>query len=312
MDILVADIGGTNSRCSLAGPPGLIAAASSFSNRDFSGPAPLLEHYLASLPAPQRPRRAVLAIAAPIRGDAVSMINIGWRFSGAALRAQLGLEELRLLNDFAALAWALPALTAADLLQLGSGAAQGEAPRVVLGPGTGLGVAGLIAIPGGWQALPGEGGHVTLAAQDDQENRVISLARARFGHCSAERLLSGAGLSFLHEALHGGAPLAPDALGARIQAGDPGACATLELFFRLLGTVAGNVALTLGAFGGVYIAGGIVPRYPQAFLNSGFRERFEAKGRYRDYLRTIPTWLITRPQPTLTGLAAFARHAWAH
>ena len=179
---------------------------------------------------------------------------------------------------------------------------------MVLGPGTGLGVASLLPLPGGWQALPGEGGHVTLAAEDEQEERIIGLARAHYGHCSAERLLSGPGLSFLHGALHGGARLAPETIGARFAAGDAAAAATFSVFFRLLGSVAGNLALTLGAFGGVYIGGGIVPRYTQAFAASEFRPRFEAKGRYRDYLRAIPTWLITATYPTLAGLAAFARH----
>jgi glucokinase len=135
---------------------------------------------------------------------------------------------------------------------------------------------------------------------------LIRRARERFGHCSAERLLSGSGLAFLHEALHGGPELSPAAIGERILAGDRQAAATAEAFFRLLGTVAGDLALTLGAFGGVYIGGGIVPRYLKALRDSGFRGRFEAKGRYQDYMRAIPTWVITAEHPALTGLLAFA------
>jgi glucokinase len=166
-------------------------------------------------------------------------------------------------------------------------------------------VASLVSVNGNWHAIPGEGGHVTLPAQDEPEEALIRMARERFGHCSAERLLSGSGLSFLHQALHGGG-LSAQTIGERFAAGDHRAAATLEVFFRLLGTVAGDVALTLGAFGGVYIGGGIVPRYAEAFRRSGFRQRFESKGRYQDYMRAIPTWVITAAYPALTGLLAFA------
>lgn len=307
MHLLVADIGGTNSRCALSprfAPPERIER---FRNADFPDLGALLAGYLAGLPAAVRPRVAALAVAAPIGGDEVRMMNIDWRFSRRDLQRRLGLEQLHVVNDFAALAWALPALGAAELRQVGGGSAVPGAPKLVLGPGTGLGVATLAPTGDGWQAIPGEGGHVTLAACDDAEEAIIRAARERFGHCSAERLLSGAGLGFLHQALHGGDLLPADAIGAALTAGDPAATATFAAFFRLLGTVASNAALTVGALGGVYVGGGIVPRYAEAFARSGFRERFEAKGRYRDYLRAIPTWLIGARDPALTGLVAFAQ-----
>jgi glucokinase len=202
MTILVADIGATNTRCALGTAEG-VGTVSTFLNRDFPGPDALLGQYLRAHPGPGRPAAAALAVAAPIRGDAVEMLNISWRFSIAQLRRSLGLASLRVLNDFAALAWALPALGPQELTQIGRGEVTPRYPMAVLGPGTGLGVAALVPGEGTWRAIAGEGGHATLPACDDTEERVIGLARQRFGHCSAERILSGAGLTFLHAALHG-------------------------------------------------------------------------------------------------------------
>lgn len=306
MTVLLADIGGTNTRCALGDDDGEIRELRLFANREFAGVGAVLGEYLKAIAHRGPIRRAVLGLAAPIRGDRVEMMNIAWAFSAAQLRRDLNLDHLLLLNDFAALAWALPTLGPQDLVPVGGGTALDGYPKVVLGPGTGTGVAALIPVGSGWQAVPGEGGHVTLAAQDEQEEAIIRQARARYGHCSAERLLSGPGLGFLHAALHGGPQ--PDAaeVGRRALAGDGDAIATFERFYRLLGSVAGNFALTLGAFGGVYIGGGIVPRYLDLLHRSAFRECFEAKGRYRAYLRGIPTLVITAPNPALRGLLAFA------
>jgi glucokinase len=306
MTLLLADIGGTNTRCALTGPDGAPLPAARFRNEAYAGIVELLSAYLASVPARERPRGAALSIAAPIRGDHVHMTNIDWSFSIADLQRQLRLATLEVVNDFAALAWALPALGPGDVVQIGGGAPS-HGPRVVLGPGTGLGVATLVPCAGAsWHVIPGEGGHVTLPAQDEGEAAIVRQVRERFGHCSAERLLSGPGLSLLHALLHGESGLAPEAIGDLARNGNPNARATFETFFRLLGTVASDVAITVGAAGGVYVAGGIVPKYLDAFRQSGFRERFEAKGRYRDYQRAIPTWVITSADPALVGLAAMA------
>lgn len=307
MNLLVADIGGTNSRCAVASAEFGIGEVATLRNADFPGLPQLLMGYLGTLPAGRRPEAGAFAVAAPISGDEVRMINIGWRFSRHELQRQLGLADLRCLNDFEALAWALPALQPDEVVAVGGGQPIPNACRAVLGPGTGLGVASLVSTGTGWLALAGEGGHVTLAAQDHEEERLIRAARERFGHCSAERLLSGPGLSFLHQSLHAEPGLSAEEIGRRANAGDAKAQATLEAFFRLLGTVAGNLALTVGAFGGVYIGGGIVPRYLEALRRSGFRARFEAKGRYQEFMRGIPTWVITAKYPALTGLVACAR-----
>lgn len=307
MTCLLADIGGTNTRCAITGADGEPERIRCFSNADFAGPVSLLEQYLASVGSVQRPLRGAIAVAAPIRGEYIEMINIDWSWSTEALATQLELANLRVLNDFEALAYALPEFGEDQLLKLGGGVARPDKPKAVLGPGTGLGVAGLFPGERGWEAISGEGGHVTMAACDAREDRLIHAARAQFGHCSAERLISGAGLSFLHRTLHDCAELPSAEIGRLAAAGDARASESLEVFFLLLGTVAANLAVTLGAFGGIYIGGGIVPKHRQAFAASGFRARFEDKGRYHDYLGAIATLLIVAEHPTLTGLAAYAR-----
>ncbi len=302
MSHLIADIGGTNTRCAIVEqrqPQRIIE----YRNDDFGELPELLNAYLAQLPSGQRPESAAIAVAAPIRGQQVRMINRDWAFSVTDLKNDLGLKRVRLLNDFEALAHALPVLEERDLLQTGRGTVQPGKPKAVLGPGTGLGVAGLFPADEHWHAIAGEGGHVSLPASDEREAELIRDVHRRYGHCSAERLISGPGLTLLHSLLHGAAQTEPAAIGRLAEASDTQAVETLETMFRLLGTVAGDLALTFGAFGGVYIGGGIVPRHTGLFARSGFRERFENKGRYRDYLGTIPTFVITARNPTLTGLA---------
>ncbi|MEZ5565753.1 MAG: glucokinase [Gammaproteobacteria bacterium] len=310
MSWLIADIGGTNTRCALASAGEAPHAIETFRNREFPGLDRLLATYLGALPPQQRPDQAVIAVAAPIRGDEIRMVNINWTFSVSALARTLSLKRVIPLNDFAAQAYALPVLTPADLRQVGGGKAVDRAPKVVVGPGTGLGTAGLVCVNDQWHAITGEGGHVTMAPSNEREAHIIALGRERFGHCSAERLISGAGLAFVYEALGGGQSshraLDGKEIGARINAGDALAMEALDVFFELLGTVASNLALTFAAFGGVYIGGGITPRYVEQFAASGFRRRFEDKGRYRAFLADIPTWVITADEPALRGLAAFA------
>lgn len=306
MHCLLADIGGTNSRCALTGPDRTPTRIAVYDNADFRSVEAVLETYLKSLPGGERPRRAAVAVAAPVRGPEVSMMNIGWSFSAPELASRLAFSELRIVNDFAALACALPWLDGADLHAVGGGQARPEAPKVVLGPGTGLGTAGLVHANGRWWAVSGEGGHASLPALTPEEWRVTAAAHAQFGHCSAERVLSGPGLTLLHRVLHGGEELSAPALGTLLERDDPRAAETFRVFFRWLGTVASDLALTFGAFGGVYIGGGIVPRYLAAFEQSGFRERFENKGRYREYLSAIGTRVILAPHPAFTGLAALA------
>ncbi len=256
------------------------------------------------------PRWCAIGIATPVTGDRVSMTNHAWTFSIRELQAALGLERLVVINDFTALAFALPHLRESDLRQIGPGMARPNAPRALLGAGTGLGVAGLL--PAGAAQLPvvGEGGHVTLAAQDDAEDAVLRVLRRRFGHVSAERALSGPGLVNLYLACCETAGRTPMALDAgdvtqhALNDDDPQCRRAVEMFFAFLGSTAGNLALTLGAFGGVYVGGGIAPRLLALMEASPFRARFEAKGRFSDYLREIPTWVIASDfPPALLGAA---------
>jgi glucokinase len=306
MPTLITDLGGSFTRCAVTAGVGPLRYVQAFTNDDFGSLTELLAGYIAALPAGARPRSALIAVAAPVLGDHVRMINRAWEFSQQALRAELGLAELGVMNDFAAQAWALAGLSPDDYVTIGGGASEAGAPCAILGPGTGLGVAALIRAEGHWHVLPGEGGHVSLPAQDVEEEHVVRVARERFGHCSAERILSGPGLSFLHAVLNGEDGIAPAAIGAAALAGSPAALKTFAMFFRVLGTVAADLALTLGAFGGVYVTGGIVPRYLDLMRKSGFRERFEAKGRYAGYLGRIATRVLTLEMPALYGLRNFA------
>jgi glucokinase len=310
---LIADIGATNARCALLDDSGRVVSAEVFENRRFAGLEPLLQHYLSLRRATDKPRRAALAVAAPVLADNVEMINNGWRFAQSELKENLGLSQLTVLNDFAALAWALPAFGAADLAQVGSGTAERGSALAVVGPGTGLGVAALVPAPDGWAVVSSEGGHVTLPAFTAEEMRVIDLVRDSTGHCSAERILSGPGLVRLYQALatlagRDAVDIKPADVTALAAKSEPLARKALAMFFSMLGTVASDVALTVGARGGVFIGGGIVPRMQDDFRASGFRARFIEKGRYRSYLDSIPTYLITDPLPAFRGLRAVLGH----
>ena len=257
-----------------------------------------------------RPRHGAIGIANPVVGDAVRMTNHHWSFSIEALRQALGLDRLEVLNDFTALALSLPHLPAQALLPLGGGAAVEHAPKALIGPGTGLGVSGLVWGGSHWVALQTEGGHVSLSPRTDREWALLQRLQARHGHASAERLLSGPGLEAIYQTLAAldAAPRDPLPAAAIDQAaldGDPLADETLQLFLALLGTTAGNLALTLGARGGVYLGGGILPRLRHRLTGSALRERFEDKGRFRAYLQAVPMWLIDSPQsPALLGAAS--------
>jgi glucokinase len=305
---LIADIGATNTRCALLNDKGQELASEVFENADFTGVAGLLNVYLDHRRASDRPKRAALAVAAPILGDEVQMINIDWRFSQTALKEELGLSRLLVVNDFAAIAWGLPHLGPPDLFTVGGGKAAARAALAAIGPGSGLGVAALTPSTDGWAVVSGEGGHSTMAAFTDEETRVVALIRDRYdGHCSAEHVLSGPGLVNLYVALgelagRGRPTVTPEDVSSLAKQGEPLARKTQAMFFAMLGTVAGNLALTAGARGGVFIAGGIVPQMVDAFARSEFRKRFEAKGSYRDYMAGIPTHVITAPLPAFRGL----------
>jgi glucokinase len=304
---LIGDVGATNARFALVEADGTTTAARVYALNDYPSIIEAIAAYLAEEAPSARPGQGVLAVASPITGDQITLTNHPWTFSIETVRKHFGLRRFRVINDFAANALAIPLLADGDRLQIGAGAPVADSPIAVIGPGTGLGVSALMPMPGGWAPIEGEGGHVTMAPADAEEGAVLERMRGRYDHVSAERLLSGPGLVNLYNVLCElaavpAAPFtAPQITDPRVWDEDARTRDATAMFCRMLGTVAGNLALTLGARGGVYIAGGIIPRLGAAFAQSGFRARFEAKGRFRSYLAAIPTYLILRPLPALLG-----------
>jgi len=315
---LVADVGGTNARFgTVSGPGAAVEDVRVMPVASYAGPAAAVRAYLAGqAPGQPKPRSAAFALATALDGDQIELTNAAWSFSRAGTQSDLGLQTLLCLNDFEAQALSLPRLRAHQLRGWGApapstGDVASGTVMAVIGPGTGLGVGGVVRAPGRWLALPGEGGHATLAPADDFESDVLRQARLEFPHVSAERFLSGIGLPVLCRAVaavlgegEDVAALPTEHIVARGLSGESPACSrTLDVFCAMLGGFAGNVALTLGSRGGVFIGGGIVPRLGERFFQSDFRSRFEAKGRFQPFLSGIPTALITDTLAALSGAA---------
>jgi glucokinase len=306
---LIGDIGGTNARFAIA-LNGRFDHLRVLHTADHASLLDAIRVYLSGIPADLTPTEAFMDIAGPVTGDHLHLTNQNWSFSVSQMKADLGLSEMVVMNDFAATAMAVPYLQEADRLQIGPGNTAARGPIALIGPGTGLGVGSLVPVAGGWMQLPGEGGHVTMCAASEEESRILDVLRPQFDHVSAERLLSGQGLVNLYGAictlrgLTGPALHANEITEGALAGHDPAAAQAIDLFCAMLGTVAGNLALTLGATGGVYVAGGIPPRFKDRFATSAFRERFESKGRMRPYLAPIPTYLILHPETALLGLAS--------
>ena len=320
---LVADIGGTHARFALcerhsrpsepvvyrcADYPDISTALGEFLDRSSDGRS-LVDGYL--------------AVAAPITGDRIALTNHPWQFEIADLRRSLGFGRLHIVNDFTAIALSLPHLQDADVRQIGDGVAAPETARAVIGPGTGLGVSGLVSGGGHIIALTGEGGHVDFAPVDALEREIFRWLSVRFDHVSLERVLSGPGLVNLFcaichvegmsEVLQEVGDLdnisAADVVRRAESGNCPASARAVVTFCAILGSAAGNLALTVGARGGVYIAGGVVLKLGDAFAPALFRDRFVAKGRFRTYLEVIPTFIITEPNPALLGLAYLSADA---
>jgi glucokinase len=312
---LLADIGGTNARFGLEIGPMQVDVIAVLPCNDYPSLHDAMSSYLAS-PAVKRIcatpiRHAALAIANPVDGDQVRMTNHHWAFSIESLRTGLGLETLVVVNDFTALAMALPYLSPDQKVQIGGGNAQAGNAIGLVGAGTGLGVSGIIPVGEHWVPLRSEGGHVSFSPADEIELEILRFCWREYSHVSAERLMSGMGLELIYRALRANdvsdAPAQLDAaeISQRALQGSCAICVrTIDCFCAMLGGVAGNVAVTLGALGGIYIGGGIVPRLGHLFTNSRFRERFEAKGRFAKYLANIPTYLITAEYPAFLGVSA--------
>ncbi|WP_409202350.1 glucokinase [Suttonella sp. R2A3] len=315
---LVADIGGTHARFALSMPDGVLSEIDCLRTADFPTIEEAIRAYLSAHRASVD--HAVIAIATPITSDRVAMTNHHWAFSIRALQDSLGLQRLLVINDFSAQALAVLSLQDHQYCTICPGIIDHTAPKAVLGPGTGLGVSGLIRGDGGrWCALAGEGGHVSFAPQTEDEWRVYQYARRHYPeHVSAERLLSGNGLSLIDAALADAGEAhtrrRAEEIGAAAFAGELQARHVWDVFHGMLASVAADLALTLGARGGVYLCGGILPRSVDLLTNGVFAERFVAKGRCRDYLADIPVYLLLHDDcaglyGAATALSEECRHA---
>ncbi len=309
---LVGDVGGTNARLALCDvDTGEIAQAKTYSGLDYPSLEAVIQVYLKEHNATVTD--GCIAIACPITGDWVAMTNHTWAFSIAGMKENLGFSHLEIINDFTAVSMAIPMLRPEHVMQFGGEAPLAGKPIAVYGAGTGLGVAHLIHADQRWISLPGEGGHVDFAPNSEEEGIILEHLREELGHVSAERVLSGPGLVNLYRAI----VKSDDRLPENLQPKDvteralADSCTdcrrALSLFCVIMGRFGGNLALNLGTFGGVYIAGGIVPRFLEFFKASGFRGGFEDKGRFKAYVQDIPVYLITHTQPGLLGAGAHLR-----
>ena len=307
---LVADIGGTNARFAMASRAGEITAVETLRCADYPDIVTACRRYLEIAKPAETPVAGCVSVACPVQDDEIRLTNNPWRFSREATRRALEFNRLAVINDFTAQALAVPNLVPTDVTRIGEGTPLDDAAIAVIGPGTGLGVSGLIPHAGGWAAISGEGGHVTWAPADERERAVHAQLRERYTHISAERIVSGPGLELLYDTLREiQSGDAPDRDAASIMASAsegccPVASAAVDVFFSALGGLAGDLALTLGAHGGVYVCGGIVARHVELLAASSFRARFLAKGRFDTYLADVPTFAVVNPISGLVGAAA--------
>lgn len=314
---IVADIGGTNARFSRVDLMNMdIDRIEVYRCADFSSLAGALTFYQQQQGSLSS-RQIAIAIACPVTHDLVNMTNFHWTFSINEMKLELDLDHLHVMNDFTAAAMSLPSLPADKKIQIGVGCTDSTKPMVVLGAGTGLGVAHLIPTANGFIPLPGEGGHVDWTAQTEQEWFIQRFLANQYDHVSPERLLSGTGLENLYLAIAAYQKLSVTMLPAEeiarlaLAGQSPLAIDTVAQFFASLGGFAGDLALTLSAFGGVYIAGGIVPKLLPLMHDSEFRRRFEAKGRFSGFNREIATYVVTDEHPGLLGAAVYLKQMMA-
>ncbi len=308
---ILADIGGTNARFALLvdSEPTLITT---YAVANYPSPVEAARAYLEGPAGGYQPQTAVMAAAGPVVNGRISMTNATWVVDAAQISSGLALRSARVVNDFEALGWALPGFGPQDLAIIGPAVPAASATMAVMGPGTGFGLAALASDGKAEVVLVTEAGHATLPSESAREDAIIKELRARHPHVSIERALSGPGLIELYEAIAAVdqqkvPPRSSADIVARALAGDCATCrATLEAFCAFLGSVAGNAALTLGALGGIFIAGGIVPRFIDFVRTSAFRHRFESKGRLTPYLAAVPTAVIVHPEPAFVGLARLA------
>ncbi len=315
---LIADIGGTNARFALVEEGGLTPQHErTLSCANYRSLVDAVLAYLDDA-SQSMPETASLAIATPVSNDRIIMTNHIWDLSVNQTRKTLGLKSLKVLNDYTALALALPYLGDDDYHQVGRGTAVDKQTLAVLGPGTGLGVSGAIYAGDYWLPLQSEGGHVSYGPLNDRESAVIDIIRVHHNFVSAESLVSGPGLVLLYESIAkcDGVErelLSPDQVTNKaLKRTDESAVEAVAMFCGILGSIAGNLALTLGARGGVFIGGGIVPRLGDYFTNSSFRTRFEYNSRFGHYLAEIPTYVISSKYPALIGAAVAVNKQYSY
>lgn len=309
--VVLADVGGTNVRFALL-TGGVLGPIEHLAVRDYKHFSDALDTFMRRQSERAAIHGAVLAVAGVVKGERCELTNNAWVVDAAELRGRFGFTGISIVNDFAAIAWSLPHLAGDDFRLIGGGAPAQGAPMVVLGPGTGLGVAAYVPHADGAFVLHSEGGHSTVPSGSPREDAIIEHLRQRFGHVSAERVLSGQGLENLYRAIAAiDSVSVPERTAAEItRAALAGRCPTsraaLDTFCAMLGDVAGNFALSFGAQGGVFLAGGILPRMSDELPRSQFRARFEAKGRLSGYVKTIPVYLILHGDPAFIGLRSLA------
>lgn len=308
---LIADIGATNARFALLEGTEL-AAAETYEVSDYASPVEAARDFLTGPAKGHSPKRALIAAAGPVDKGRITLTNAAWVVDSERIAKGLGMTDVAVLNDFEALAWSLPALHAKDIVTLGMPHPGERGTMAVMGPGTGFGLAAMVLAGDAEVIVVTEGGHATLSSENRREDAIILALRQQFHHVSVERVLSGSGLMQLYHAIarvdgvtvpeRDSSEIVEHALADDCKVSRE----TLELFCAFLGSVAGNVALTLGARGGLFIGGGIAPRFTDFLRASAFRERFEAKGRLSSYLARIPTAVIVHPTPAFVGLAHLA------
>ncbi|WP_202840498.1 glucokinase [Luteimonas saliphila] len=320
--ILLADIGGTNARFALADPalasPLIVDSMQRYPVVDFPSLADAARHYLRETGQEESGiREGIFAVAGHVDGDVARITNHPWVISRQRTQAQLGFERVTLINDFAAQAMAIPLLQAGDVVPIGGATWSPEAaPQhrtyAILGPGTGLGVGALIIREGRQYPLETEGGHVSFPPGTPEELAILDRLSAQFGRVSNERLVCGPGLVNIHRALSELAgedpgPMQPADVTARAQAGDPRCMRAVDVFCAVFGAIAGDLVLTLGAWDAVFLTGGVVPKMLDALQHSGFRQRFEHKGRFSPAMARVPSLAVMHPNAGLLGTAAIAR-----
>ena len=320
MKVLAGDIGGTNARFAII-EGDKILFEKHYPSKDFNKFEDVFAVFVEDVPG-QVPHCACLAVAGVVEGNRVEATNIPWTIDGNDLKERLGLETLRLINDFEAAAWGITVLHREHLVQIGEGKPVSDGPKAVLGAGTGLGQAILVSCNEGYRVLPTEGGHADFAPRNEEEIRLLRYLMKEFPHVSVERILSGPGLVHIYEFLledqnYKESVFTKQAIKKKdkaayitrhaVQGTDELCQQAVGMFCSIYGAEAGNLALKCLAAGGVYIAGGIAPKILSILGEGGFRQAFESKGRMEKVLKRIPTYVVISPQLGLLGAALMSR-----